>query len=102
MVEVYKAYYKSPVGLIEITGADDAITSLYFVDERSGDSESNVYLDNCIAQLDEYFCGKRKEFALKLCPEGTEFQKKVWNKLLEVAFGNTLSYNKLAGLLGNV
>lgn len=53
-----------------------------------------------VKQLDEYFDGKRKEFDIPLLFVGTAFQKKVWNKLLEVPYGTTLSYGELANQLG--
>lgn len=47
-------------------------------------------------QLDEYFKGERTRFDIPLLFIGTEFQKKVWNKLVEIPFGTTLSYGELA------
>ncbi|MHB9041861.1 MAG: methylated-DNA--[protein]-cysteine S-methyltransferase, partial [Melioribacteraceae bacterium] len=100
----FKTHYKSPIGLIEITGTADSLTSLYFVDDNSYSSstnESNQFLEQCIKQLAEYFAGDRKEFELKLMPEGTEFQKKVWNELLKIPFGETKSYLWQSKMLGN-
>ena len=100
----FKTHYKSPIGLIEITGTADSLTSLYFVDDNSYSSstnESNQFLEQCIKQLAEYFAGDRKEFELNLMPEGTEFQKKVWNELLKIPFGETKSYLWQSKMLGN-
>ncbi len=47
-------------------------------------------------QLDEYFKGKRKTFDIPLLFVGTDFQKKVWHKLLEIPYGETISYGDLA------
>lgn len=52
-------------------------------------------------QLDEYFAGKRKTFDLPLCPVGTGFQKRVWNALLEIPFGETRTYRDIALRVGN-
>ncbi len=52
-------------------------------------------------QLDEYFAGKRKTFDLPLCPVGTGFQKRVWNALLEIPFGETRTYSDIALRVGN-
>lgn len=96
------AAYKSPIGLLEISATPDAITSILFMNEESGQSYStNPYIENCIKQLEEFFNGMRKEFDLHLEPEGTEFQKKVWNKLLEIPFGETISYLELSKSLGD-
>jgi len=48
------------------------------------------------AQLDEYFAGARREFDLTLAPHGTEFQQRVWNELLRVPYGETITYTELA------
>ncbi len=52
-------------------------------------------------QLEEYMAGTRTEFDLPLKPEGTEFQKKVWNALLLIPYGETKSYKGIAVLIDN-
>ena len=52
-------------------------------------------------QMREYFVGKRKAFELPLRPDGTDFQKKVWNALLEIPFGETRSYQDIANAVGS-
>jgi len=54
-----------------------------------------------IAQLDEYFAGRRRDFDLPLAPRGTEFQLAVWRELQRIAFGTTISYAELARRIGN-
>lgn len=58
--------------------------------------------DNLKQQLNDYFDGKLKEFDLPLDLHGTDFQKRVWNALLEVPFGTTRSYKEQATFLGDV
>jgi len=53
-------------------------------------------------QLDEYFEGKRKEFDIPLLMLGTEFQKSVWNGLVKIPYGKTISYLELAKNIGNI
>lgn len=53
------------------------------------------------AQLNAYFDGKRKDFELKLNPDGTEFQKRVWAELITIPFGKTSSYLDMANKLGD-
>lgn len=53
-----------------------------------------------ITQLDEYFEGKRTSFQLPLLFIGTPFQMSVWHKLMEIPYGCTVSYGKLASMLG--
>ncbi len=56
---------------------------------------------NVYSQLKEYFSGERKQFDLPLEIEGTEFQKRVWNELLTIPYGRTISYKDLAVRLGD-
>lgn len=52
-------------------------------------------------QLAEYFAGDRQEFRLKLAPEGTLFQRKVWRALRDIPYGKTVSYGHIAKQIGN-
>jgi methylated-DNA-[protein]-cysteine S-methyltransferase len=52
-------------------------------------------------QLKEYFDGRRRVFELPLAPEGTPFQLRVWNALLEIPYGETISYGELAARIGD-
>ncbi len=58
-------------------------------------------MHNIYPQMKEYFNGERKEFDLPLEIEGTEFQKKVWDELVRIPFGTTISYKELAARLGD-
>lgn len=58
-------------------------------------------IEETIAQLRQYFDGKRKAFDLPLLLVGTEFQKRVWNSLIEIPYGKTLSYAGLSRKLGD-
>lgn len=51
-------------------------------------------------QLDEYFAGRRREFDLPLLFAGTDFQKKVWHGLLDIPYGETVSYGEMARRIG--
>lgn len=99
---MHTTYYSSPIGLIEITGNESGISTLYFVDEKKAISTKiHASLKECVSQLDEYFNSIRKEFNLKLNPEGTEFQQKVWTQLLKVPFGKTRSYLQISRQIGD-
>ncbi|AGX41570.1 methylated-DNA--[protein]-cysteine S-methyltransferase [Clostridium saccharobutylicum] len=98
-------YYNTMIGELGIEENGLAITKVFLVDKdiEKGPSEKNEteLLKEAIKQLNEYFDGKRKEFNLPLAPKGTEFQKKVWNTLKEIPFGETRSYGEIAKLIGN-
>lgn len=102
MQKIYKAYYDSPIGILEITGTEKAISSIHFV-EKKIDPEPSIPLPlkECCKQLYEYFTGNRKEFSLKLQIQGTKFQKSVWNQLLKIPFGTTVSYKEIAEAIKN-
>ena len=61
---------------------------------------SNI-TNNVIFQLEEYFLGRRKSFDIKIKPEGTEFQKRVWSELQKIHFGKTKSYAEIAAAIGD-
>ncbi len=94
------AFITSPLGTINISATDEGITSVLFTDE-SGISDNHPHLRQAIAQLDEYFTNKRNTFDLPLAPEGTDFQKRVWNELLAIPFGKTTTYLTMAKRLGD-
>lgn len=97
------AFIKTPLGNAKIEGSLDGISSIVVLDqEMKGSNAIPEVLKDCVTQLDEYFNGTRRQFSLKLNPEGTEFQKRVWNELLNIPFGKTVSYLQLAKLLGDV
>jgi methylated-DNA-[protein]-cysteine S-methyltransferase len=58
-------------------------------------------LERVAAQLREYFAGKRRKFTFPLAPRGTEFQQRVWDELLRIPYGATVSYGELAARVGN-
>lgn len=58
-------------------------------------------IESAARQLDEYFAGKRKAFDIPLLFVGTDFQKKVWNGLLGIPYGTTISYGELARRIGS-
>ena len=61
---------------------------------------SSPALERTKQELDEYFAGKRRNFDLPLHPVGTDFQKKVWNVLLAIPYGETRSYKEMAQSVG--
>ena len=95
-----KFYYKSPIGILEIELENGTIQRLRVVESCSKISKRTGYFAEVAKQLDEYFVGKRIKFALNIYPKGTEFQKKVWAKLLKIPYGKTKSYQEIADAIG--
>jgi methylated-DNA-[protein]-cysteine S-methyltransferase len=102
MSEEHNAYYRSEIGTIKIKGTKDGVTFVGFVNEEITDNpEIHPCLKECVEQIDEYFKGERKEFSIKLDHQGTDFQKRVWNQLMKIPFGETASYKDIAVAMGN-
>ena len=88
---------ETPLGYVKIVGNQDGITSVSIVDTTENISESiPESLLDCVTQLKAYFNNELKTFELKLNPEGTDFQKKVWKQLEKIPYGKTISYLDLA------
>lgn len=100
MSKIYKIYYNSPIGIIEIKGTEEVILSIMYVDEVKP-NEENELLIKCYNELKEYFKGKRKIFTVKVSLNGTEFQNKIWDELTKIPFGKTVTYKNMAESIGN-
>jgi methylated-DNA-[protein]-cysteine S-methyltransferase len=99
----------SPVGKLRLVGGDRGLTEVSWESKRSSvprleatqDPDHPVLLE-AARQLDQYFTGRRKAFELKLEFRGSDFQKRVWDELLKIPFGETRTYGEIARRLGNV
>ena len=95
-------YLKSPVGVLTLTQQGDSLTGLYFGRRpRPGEEEATPLLTQAARQLSEYFAGQRREFHLPLAPQGTPFQRQVWNALLTIPYGEIRTYRDIAQAVGN-
>ena len=97
---MFFSYLKSPIGILEIASDDTGLKSVSLFDGgQSGECGNNI---TCEAkkQLSEYFSGTRREFSLPLSPDGTPFEKAVWDELLQIPFGETRSYREIAAVVG--
>lgn len=96
----------SPLGRVLLLGAGDALTGLYLIDHGHGPAfradwtAGSDVLDEAATQLGEYFAGRRTRFELPIRPEGTPFQRRVWDALAEVPWGTTIGYGELAAVIG--
>lgn len=108
MTYVYKTM-PSPVGVLTLVASDLGLAGVLWEKERPDrvdltprveDLHHAVLLET-ERQLTEYFAGTRKAFSLPLDFSGTEFQKKVWQALLTIPFGETRSYGQIAAQVGS-
>lgn len=100
-------YYQSPIGRLMLIGKNGVLEELLFPNEvqdkliDSGFQHNEKIFEPVLKQLREYFAGKRQHFSLKLSPNGTEFQHRVWQELCNIPYGQTTSYGEVAARLGN-
>ena len=93
----------SPIGRIALISDESHLKVLTFSSEQVEESENlPEILLKTAHQLNEYFAGTRFVFDLELDPDGTRFQKNVWQRLLHVPYGTTKSYREIAVELGSV
>ena len=105
---IYTTYFSSPAGLLRLKGTDEFVTELFFCDETEAAHQANAsqeispVLRQCMQELNEYFEGERKEFTVPVNQPGTTFQQAVWQQLLAIPYGTTISYLELSRRMGNV
>ncbi len=101
------AWIDSPVGRLLIAGDAAGLRQVLFAEGRSEVQpqadwvEDAAPLAESIRQLRAYFAGELRQFDVPLAPEGTPFQRRVWQELLKIPYGETISYGELARRLGN-
>ena len=96
------AFYTTDIGIIKIT-YKQKISKIELVDQTNENNDRTLETDKIIGQINEYLDGKRKEFSIyDLCKaEGTNFQQKVWQELLNIPYGQTKTYKDIAKNIGN-
>ncbi|MBP8099785.1 MAG: methylated-DNA--[protein]-cysteine S-methyltransferase [Acinetobacter sp.] len=100
----------SPVGILKLVATENALVAVLWENENPKrvrlaeliEQVNHPILLETQKQLREYFAGTRQQFDLPLDFEGTVFQKKVWQALLSIPFGETRSYRDIAEQVGNI
>ena len=87
--------YEFPAGKFAIVENEGFIRKIMGVNGKTGIKKETPLIKEAKKQLDEYFSGKRKKFNLPVKIEGTDFQKAVYNCLLEIPYGKTKSYKEI-------
>lgn len=106
---MYYAKFKSSFCKMIIVGDECGVNVLHLDSDEGKRSfkiksswiENKEFFKKEIMQLNEFLNGERKEFSIKINPEGTIFQKKVWNALKNISYGETCSYKDIAINIGN-
>jgi methylated-DNA-[protein]-cysteine S-methyltransferase len=103
---IYYTWINSPVNEILLTSDGRSLTGLYLKGQKyfptmtSDWDESAEPFEQVQQQIKEYFTHQRQTFDLPLNPQGTTFQKQVWQLLRQIPFNQTISYGALAQMLG--
>jgi len=98
------AFVQTPLGIAKLEGDINGISVISILNETQEEINSVIpeVLEDAVYQLNEYFEGNRKNFSLTLNPSGTPFQKRVWEALVQIPYGKTVSYLELSKKLGDV
>jgi len=99
MMELFRDYYESPLGLMEVVATESYLIRISFCASK-GKQNPNFHTKEACIQLAEYFSRSRKNFDVSYHLQGTAFQQEVWKKLSEISYGTTLSYSDIAKKLG--
>jgi len=96
-------FLDTPIGRLLIARDTAGVRLIHFRPHKPGAGweRHDRAFDDVATQLAEYFDGKRRVFQLPLAPEGTPFQLRVWNALLDIPYGETISYGELASRIGD-
>lgn len=100
----YIFFYDTKIGRIGIAANSDAVTNVYFSGENTPSGmelKETELIKKAGEEINEYFSGKRNNFDIPLEPEGTEFQKSVWDVLKKIPYGKTYTYKQVAEAVGN-
>lgn len=104
IIENY-AILETPVGRLIIKENGTDVTGIWVAQEKEkvpeAQEKETLLLRDTKNQLQEYFDGKRRCFDLPLQPVGTTFQRKVWQAIRQIPYGETRSYKELADMIGN-
>lgn len=96
----------SPAGDLMLVGDGRALSGLYFTGHRPApridgpaESDDGAFAD-AVAQLQEWFDGRRRDFRLELDVSGTDFQRRIWSVLVDIPYGSTSTYGEVAAAAG--
>ncbi len=96
----YFGYMDSPIGTLKISASEKGITTIDFVESINEENNENPVIRKAKDELELYFIGKLINFKVKLDLSGTEFQMRVWNELMKIKYGKTITYGEISENLG--
>lgn len=103
--QINALYIRSPIGVLKLEATDEVLTAIRFGDDNQNAVNqpelASAILEKARNQLKEFFDGQRQEFDIPLAPEGTDFERQVWDQLKNIPFGKSITYTQLAQKLGD-
>lgn len=94
--------YNSPVGIITVASNGKAISHVSLGKQVfEGVYKPSSITNETASQLQEYLSGKRKAFSIALAPEGSSFQRKIWETMQNIPYGESMTYEQIARLSGD-
>jgi methylated-DNA-[protein]-cysteine S-methyltransferase len=104
---IYTGTLKTPLGPMTAAAENETLTGLWFVNQKYYPGQKSEWIEKpdyplfttLDAWLGDYFAGKPPKLASKLAPQGTAFQKRVWDELLQIPYGKTSTYGAIANQL---
>lgn len=96
-----KAIIKSKVGNLMLISENEKLLEIKFVNDKNLIEPKTKILKETKKQLDEYFCGERKNFSIPFEIKTTEFMSKVYRALIQIPYGTTVTYKDIAKAVGN-
>ncbi len=94
---------ESPLGAITIRASGAGVVAVAFeADAPETVGPGDRFIHQAARELAEYFAGTRREFGVALAPDGTAFQRRVWDRLAAVRWGERVSYDRIARETGSV
>lgn len=100
-----ETFVETPIGRLRVVAEDGAITAIAWTHGKPANEKlpaaatDDPLLAKAVAEIQAYFAGTLQRFTIPIDPRGTEFQRRVWNRMRDIAFGETLSYGALARIL---
>ena len=90
----------TPIGLLTLVEEDGALTEVRFGGCPEAEQGSSPLLQEAAKQLSEYFEGSRKNFTVLISSRGTPFQRRCWDALVQIPYGQTRTYAQQAAMIG--
>jgi methylated-DNA-[protein]-cysteine S-methyltransferase len=101
---LFQKAVNSPIGELRLVAGEEALVAVLFSDDdraiEAAAAAHHEVLELAARELNQYFAGSRTRFATPLAPQGTEFQRAVWDALCTIPFGETRSYSQIASAIG--